>query len=164
VDPAAAADQVNQARAYLVRKFSDHGDVRLLLSPADELTPVFVAGLNRVASGRPVALFFDTYERTSPVLDRWLLGLYAGRYGDLPETLITTISGQNALNPNPWGDYLPVIADVPLEPFSEAEARQFLSSKDITDEPTIGVIHPVGTPAHVANHSRRCGLPRHGHR
>ena len=66
--------------------------------------------------------------------------MYAGRYGDLPETLITTISGQKPLDPNLWGDYLPVIADIPLEPFSDAEARQFLASKDITDEATIQVI------------------------
>ena len=140
VDAAAAADQVNRARAYLTKKFSDHADVRLLLSPADELTPAFVAGVNRIAAGRTVALFFDTYERIGLLLDHWLRGLYAGRYGDLPETLITTISGQKPLNPNLWGDYLPVIADIPLEPFSEAEARQFLASKNITDEATIEVI------------------------
>ena len=140
VDAAAAADQANQAREYLAQKFGDHRDVRLLLSPADELTPVFVAGLNHAAAGRTVALFFDTYERTGPLLDQWLRSLYAGRYGDLPETLITTISGQKPLDPNRWGEYLPVIADIALEPFSEAEARQFLASKGITDEPTIQVI------------------------
>jgi hypothetical protein len=65
VDAAAAADLANQAREYLARKFSDHRDARLLLSPADELTPVFVAGLDRAAAGRAVALFVDTYERTA---------------------------------------------------------------------------------------------------
>jgi tetratricopeptide (TPR) repeat protein len=140
LDAVAAAEQVNQARIYLARKFSDHADVRLLLSPADELTPVFVAGVNRVAAGRTVALFFDTYERTGPFLDFWLRGLYSGRYGDLPETLITTVSGQKPLSPNLWGDYLPVTADIPLEPFSEDEARRFLASKGITAEPTIQVI------------------------
>src|SRR5271157_6129506 len=44
------------------------------------------------------------------------------------------------LDPNLWGDYLPVIADVPLKPFSEAEARQFLASKNVYDESTIQVI------------------------
>jgi len=140
VDSTAAADQANLARTYITRKFRDHAIVRLLLSPADELTPVFVAELNRVAAGRPLALFFDTYERTAAFLDQWLRDFYAGRYGDLPDTLITTISGQNPLNPNLWGEYLPVIADVPLEPFSEAEARQFLARKDIIDEPTVQVI------------------------
>ena len=140
IDASAAAEQANQAREYLARKFSDHRDVRLLLSPADELTPVFVAGLNRAAATRTIALFFDTYERTESLLDKWLRSLYEGRYGDLPETLITTISGQKPLDPNLWGEYLPVIADIPLEPFSKAEARQFLASKGITDEPAIRVI------------------------
>ena len=140
VNPAAAADQVNQARVYLAGKFSNHADMKLLLSPTDELTPIFVSEMNRIATDRPIALFFDTYERTGLVLDRWLRSLYAEQYGGLPETLITTISGQNPLNPNLWGEYLPIIADISLEPFSEAEARQFLASKDIYDESTIQVI------------------------
>jgi hypothetical protein len=140
VDPALAAEQLNQARKYLARKLRSHADVRLLLSPADELTRVFVADLTRTTAARTVALFFDTFERTAPFLDQWLRDLYAGRYGDLPGELITTISGQFPLNPNLWGDYLPVIADFSLQSFSEAEARQFLASKNITDEPTIDVI------------------------
>jgi len=140
VDAAAAADQVNRAREYLARKFTDHSVMRLLISPAEELTPVFLTGLNRAAADRVIALFFDTYERTGLILDHWLHDLYAGRYGNLPETLVTTISGQKPLNPNRWGEYLPVIADIPLEPFSEAEARQFLASRHIADETTIQVI------------------------
>jgi hypothetical protein len=135
--PAAAAELVNRAREYLARKFREHGDVRLLLSPADELTPLLVAGMERAAAGRGVALFFDTYERSGLLLDEWLRSLYAGRYGDLPETLVTTISGQTPLSPNLWGEYLPVMADIPLEPFSEAEARQYLASKRVTDEATV---------------------------
>jgi tetratricopeptide (TPR) repeat protein len=140
IDAAAAAEQANLVREYLTRKFSDHRDVSLVLAPAEELTPVFVRGLNQAAAGRTVALFFDTYERTGAVLDQWLRNLYFGRYGDLPETLITTISGQKPLDSNLWSDYLPVIADIRLEEFSEAEARQFLTSKNITDEPTVQVI------------------------
>ena len=81
--------------------------------------------------------------------------MYAGRYGDLPETLITTISGQVPLNSNLWGDYLPVIADVPLEPFSEDEACQFLASRHVTNEETIRVILTLfRTAALVAGHPR----------
>lgn len=133
MDAAAAADQINRARAYLARKFRYHADVRrLLLSPADELTPVLVSGMVSAAAGRPVALFIDTYESTGPLLDHWLRRLYKGDYGGLPETLVTTISGQKPLDPNLWGEYLQVIADVPLEPFSDAEARQFLASRTST--------------------------------
>ncbi|HTQ90470.1 MAG TPA: hypothetical protein VMK84_13360, partial [Streptosporangiaceae bacterium] len=72
-----------------MRKFSDHAERRLLLSPTEELTPVFVTDLNRVAADRPVVLLFDTYEHTAPILDKWLRELYAGRYGGLPADLIT---------------------------------------------------------------------------
>ncbi|MDQ2810688.1 MAG: ATP-binding protein [Actinomycetota bacterium] len=140
VDAAAVGDQVNQARAYLARKFKDHGDVRLLLAPESELTSAFVTGLNRIGADRPIALFFDSYERTGLFLDRWLVGLYSAQYGDLPEKLITTVSGQNQLDQNLWHKYRPIIADMPLKPFSEAEARQFLVSKDIRDERMIKVI------------------------
>ena len=140
VNSAAVGDQVNQARAYLARKFKDHADVRLLLAPESELTSAFVTGLNRIGAIRPIALFFDSYERTGLFLDRWLLGLYTAQYGDLPETLIATISGQHQLDQNQWHKYRPVIADMPLEPFSEAEARQFLVGKGIRDERMINVI------------------------
>lgn len=140
VDPGALAEQVNRARVYLVRKFNDHADVRLLLSPVAELTPVFVSELNQIGASRPIALFFDTYERTAPFLDQWLRDLYSGTYGSLPATLVTTVSGQNPLNPNLWGEYLSVITDLSLEPFSDAEARQYLASKNICDERTIQVI------------------------
>lgn len=74
------------------------------------------------------------------MLDQWLRDVYAGRYGELPGGLVTTISGQLPLDPNAWSHYLPVIADVALEPFSDAEARQFLASKNITDEQVTEVI------------------------
>jgi tetratricopeptide (TPR) repeat protein len=133
-DPAVVADQANQARLYLARKFSDHADVRLLLSPVDELAPIFVSEIGRAVAGRPIAFFFDTYERTAPLLDSWLRRMYDGRYGDLPANLVTTVAGQHPLNPNLWGDYLSVIADIPLEPFSDTEARQYLASKNVHEK------------------------------
>lgn len=140
IDASAAADQANQVRKYLVQKFGDHGDAQLLLSPEDQLTPLFVSDLNRVASNHSIALFVDTYERTGLILDEWLRRLYDGRYGDLPETLITTISGQMILDPSLWVDYLPIIADIHLEPFTEAEALVFLAGKNIHDQSTVEVI------------------------
>ena len=140
VDPLATTEQIYQARIYTIRKVRSSADLRLLLSPVDELTKVFVADLNRIVPHRPIALFFDSFERTSSFLERWLLDFYVGQYGGLPAQLTTTVTGRLALDPNFWNDYLPVIEDVPLERFSEAEARQFLASMNITDEPTIGVI------------------------
>jgi hypothetical protein len=140
VDAAAVAEQANQARSYIARKLRDHTDVSLLMSPTDELSQAFVRGLNRLGASRQLALFFDTYERTSQLLDRWLRDLYAGKYGDLPVTLVSTISGQYPLNANLWADYISVKADVPLEPFTVSETKQFLASKGITDESVVDVI------------------------
>ena len=140
VDHAAVADQVNQARMYVVRKLKNHADILLLLSPDSELTSAFVTGLNRIGRDRSIALFFDSYERNDLFLDRWLFALYSGQYGDLPDSLVTTISGQNQLDQNLWHRHRPLISDIPLKPFSEAEARHFLAAKGIADERIVEVI------------------------
>jgi hypothetical protein len=43
----AAAEQADQLRQYLGRKFRRHEDVRLLLSPVEALTPAFAEALAR---------------------------------------------------------------------------------------------------------------------
>ncbi|MEV0592446.1 tetratricopeptide repeat protein, partial [Nonomuraea cavernae] len=153
VDAEALTDQANKFRVYLSRKFRNHGDIRLLLSPADELTPILIQELAVLGDGgKPLALFFDTYERTSTFLDDWLLDLLTGRYGALPATLIITIAGQVPLNPNRWSAYLGITADIPLVPFTEIEARQLLASKGIDNESVVEVILSLsgGLPLLVA--------------
>ena len=140
VNPAIVADQVNQARMYVARKVKDHTDILLLLSPDSDLTSAFVAGLDRIGKDRPIALFFDSYERSGIFLDRWLFSLHSGHYGNLPDSLVTAISGQNQLDQNLWHRHRPLISDISLEPFSEAEARQFLTAKEIIDERIVDVI------------------------
>ncbi|WP_184986563.1 tetratricopeptide repeat protein [Sphaerisporangium rubeum] len=141
IDADSLADQANKLRIYLGRKFRSHTDVQLLLSPSDELTPIFVEELGKLAkSSSPVCLFFDTYERTSPFLDGWLLDLLNNRHGALPGSLVITIAGQLPLDPNRWAAYLDVIADIPLAPFTDLEARQLLSRRGVMDDRVIEVI------------------------
>ena len=134
------ADAVDQARVFLTRKLRDSRDVRLLLSPTEELSPVFVSGLVKQAARGPVALFFDTFEQTSAFLDGWLLDLLAGRYGDLPTSLVLVVAGRLPLDSNRWSDYLSLVAPVPLAPFTEAETRQLLTAEGVTEERTVQVI------------------------
>jgi tetratricopeptide (TPR) repeat protein len=142
VDPNALAEQADRLRLFLGKKFNRHEDVRMLLSPLDALTPAFAADLQRAARHRPLVLFFDTYEQTGPLLDGWLRSLLDGDYGDLPEDLLVTIAGRDPLSDN-WSEYEPVLADVPLAPFTEDEARLFLTSKGVTDEQVVQVILTV---------------------
>lgn len=139
VDDAALSEQAERLRKYLSKKLRS-SDVRLLLSPDEELTPVFIEDLEQISSPGSVALFFDTYEYTAPLIEDWLIGLFGGRYGILPADLIVTLSGQGPLNLNKWSPYLGIIADVPLAEFSETEARQLLIHKGVTDEETASVI------------------------
>ncbi len=141
LDPASVADQADQARKYLVRKLGDHPDVQLVLSPEDELTPLFVSGLAQAAASRPLAVFIDTYEQTGLLLDEWLRKLYDGRrYGEIPDRLTLTISGRMALDQEAWRDCLPLIADIRLRPFTVGEAELFLAGKGVTDKETARVI------------------------
>lgn len=51
VDADLAADAVDRVRVFLASKLRDSRDVRLLLSPVEELSPVFVSGLTKAATG-----------------------------------------------------------------------------------------------------------------
>jgi len=140
VDATAVAAQAEQLRVFLAKKFRRHEDVRLLLSPLVVLTPALVRDLGQAGRRGPLALFFDTYEQTGPVLDGWLRSVLDGAYGELPEDVVLTVAGRSPLDPGAWSAYLPVIADVPLEPFTDTEARQFLAERGITDDRVTQVI------------------------
>ncbi|MGH3709972.1 MAG: tetratricopeptide repeat protein, partial [Pseudonocardiaceae bacterium] len=143
VDSETAAQAVDQMRIFLTRKLRNSQDVRLLLFPVDELTPVFVTEIRKLATERPVVLFFDTFEQTGDFLEEWLLELITGRYGPLPSTTTLVVAGRLPLDSNRWSEYLGLVAPVPLAPFTETESRQFLMSVGVTDEHTIETIISV---------------------
>jgi tetratricopeptide (TPR) repeat protein len=143
VDPDAVAMQANRLRAYLVQRFSKKSDVELLLSPIDVLTRSFVSSINGAAEARPVTLFFDTFERTAPYLEDWLLDLLTGKFDWFSSKVVTTIAGQLALADNRWSPLRSLIAAHPLEPFTEEEARDFLVQRGVTSEAVIEVILPL---------------------
>ncbi|MCX5333377.1 ATP-binding protein [Streptomyces sp. NBC_00140] len=139
IDPAQVAHSTDRLRAALSARFRNHDDVRLVLEPLKVLTPVFVEELARVAADAPwVALFFDTYERTSPFLDPWLLDLITtDRYGALPANAVFTLAGQHGPDPARWADNAEFIAEFALEPFTDSEARQLLAAKGLVDETVV---------------------------
>lgn len=139
IDPAQVAHSTDRLRAALSARFRNHDDVRLVLEPLKVLTPVFVEELARVAADAPwLALFFDTYERTSPFLDPWLLDLITtDRYGALPANVVITLAGQHGPDPTRWADYAAFVAEFALEPFTDSEARQLLAAKGLVDETVV---------------------------
>ncbi|MEV4147562.1 tetratricopeptide repeat protein [Amycolatopsis sp. NPDC049691] len=140
LDRDALSNQVEKFRAFLSVKLRNQHDVRLLMSPVEELTPIFVNELREVAAKRPVVLFFDTFERTGVFLERWLLDLLDGRYGSLPPNLVLVLAGQHPLDVHAWGGYLGIRADCPLQVFTEEEAREFLAARGVTAEEVVEVV------------------------
>ncbi|MEU3621128.1 hypothetical protein BS329_07160 [Amycolatopsis coloradensis] len=152
IDADATAKQLEQLQSYLAAKFKRKADVRLLLDPAEELTKPFVEDLWRVPESRQIALFFDTFERTAPVLETWLLDLFGGVYGDLPQNLVLTTAGQFPLDEAKWNRHVPLVHEVELRPFTEPEARRLLAEHGITDEEVIEIVLRLtdGLPVLVA--------------
>ncbi|TXC91729.1 ATP-binding protein [Streptomyces sp. ISID311] len=142
LDPNQLAAGADRVKAILSARFRSHEDVQLVLSPLQTLTPVFLQGIAEAAARRPwVVLFFDTYERTGPLWDVWLRDiLVSDRYGQLPANVLVVLAGQAQLNARCWGDWLDLVTDLPLEVFTDAEARRLLAVKGITDERITEVI------------------------
>ncbi|MEU6673934.1 tetratricopeptide repeat protein [Streptomyces sp. NPDC046925] len=135
VRPEQVASGLDHMRAALSSWLRSHEDVELVLSPLKVLTPRFLADLGDVAGRRPwVVLFFDTYERTAPLLDLWLRDMLVSEaFGAVPANVQTVLAGQGSLNAACWGDSLDLVTDVTLEPFTPEEARALLAAGAVTD-------------------------------
>ncbi|WP_063856602.1 ATP-binding protein [Kitasatospora griseola] len=142
LDANQVAAGAEQLKGMLSARLRSHEDVQLVLSPVQALAPVFLQELAEIAQRRSwVVLFFDTYERTGPVLDTWLRDvLVSDRYGELPANVLVVLAGQGRLDTQCWGDWLDLVADLPLDVFTETEARQLLAAKGVTDEHVIEVV------------------------
>ncbi|WNI16099.1 tetratricopeptide repeat protein [Actinacidiphila sp. ITFR-21] len=142
LDPQQLAQAADRLRAAVGARLRSHDDVQLVLSPLRVLTPVFLADLAEAAERSPwLVLFFDVLERTGPVLGEWLRDVLVGEeYGGLPDNVVAVLSGQGRLDPRWWGDHLYLVAQVPLDVFTEEEARDLLAARGITAEQVTDVI------------------------
>ncbi|MEV0206960.1 tetratricopeptide repeat protein [Streptomyces sp. NPDC050788] len=127
--------------AGLGARFRNEEDRDLVLTPEKVLTPLLLRELRDAASGgRWVVLFFDTYERTGPYLEPWLHEMLTGDEEErrLPATLVVVTAGQRARDIGRGGLYS--VADVPLEPFTDAEARRLLATRGVVAEPVVEAV------------------------
>jgi len=139
LDASQLANGADRLRAGLSARFRNQEDVQLVLSPERVLTPVLLRELSDVASAAPwIVLFFDTYERTGPFLDGWLHEVMTSdRHGALPATVVVVTAGQQPFDTARWGGFADFMTDLPIEPFTEAEARGLLADKGVVAEPVV---------------------------
>ncbi|GAA6615318.1 tetratricopeptide repeat protein [Scytonema sp. NUACC26] len=140
VDTDAVTTQAGEWASYVAKKLTNKDEVRLVQEPIEVLTPLFVSNIYKIAEKAGISLFFDTYERTEEFLDDWLQEILEGRYGELPTNTLIIIAGRHELNKNNWAAYEGVMVRFPLEPFTEEEAKKYLSGKGITNEHIIEAI------------------------
>ncbi|MDR3081425.1 MAG: tetratricopeptide repeat protein [Streptomyces sp.] len=133
------ARQADRLRAGIGARLRNQEDVQLVLSPEQLLTPVLLEELSNAAAQAPwIVLFFDTYERTGPFLDGWLHeAMTTDRYGAMPATVVVVTAGQLPLDTARWGGFADFVHDLPLQPFTEAEARGLLAGRGVVDEPVV---------------------------
>jgi tetratricopeptide (TPR) repeat protein len=140
IDTALVGDQLGEWASFVKKKITNKDEVQLLLEPVETLTPLFLEGLREYAAKPRICFFFDTFEETGRYLDEWIRNLLEGEYGDAPENLLLTISGREPLNPDHWAAFGDAMSVIPLEPFSDSEARSYLERKQITDAATVETI------------------------
>ncbi|MBV8857896.1 MAG: tetratricopeptide repeat protein [Acidobacteria bacterium] len=140
IDEDSLATQLSEWGMYVARKLKDKEEVLLLRDPVAVLTPLVIEAFRDMSEESLIVLFFDTYERTDALLSPWLNDLMMGRYGDLPVDVIFVIAGQHELDRNKWAAYEGLIHRIALEPFTEAEARDYISRQGIVDEKVVETI------------------------
>lgn len=140
--PEQLAQAVDGVRVALTGRLKATQDDRLDSDPGTALTSVFLRDLSMLACDVPhVALFFDSYEHTSPFLDSWLREVMVGeRFGTLAANTILCVSGQRAPDRLAWAGFEHFATEVALRPFNEAEARQALAACGTTDEATVRAV------------------------
>ncbi|PWI16226.1 hypothetical protein DI272_20185 [Streptomyces sp. Act143] len=145
------AQGADRLRAGLSTRFRNADDIDLVLHPEAALTPVLLRELRAAASAvSRIVLFFDTYERTGPFLDPWLHGLFrkTDEHGGLPDEVVVVTAGQLPLPTGRWNGCV----ELPLAPFTDAEARRLLAGKGVVAEPVVAEVLRVtgGLPVLVS--------------
>ncbi len=134
-------EKTSEFADYVARKLGSKDDARLVLEPLDALTPLFVEGLSAAAERKPIALFIDTYEKTGEYLDAWLRDILEGKYGELSLDVLIVMAGRNDLGQAWLSEMIePFLEVISLEPFTEEEAREYLTRQGITQEKAIEII------------------------
>ncbi|MBE2220700.1 MAG: tetratricopeptide repeat protein [Anaerolineae bacterium] len=127
--------------AHVRRHVENEEEVRLLLHPVESLTLFLLADLEQALGDDTfLILFVDGFEEKRSYLEPWFCGLLNGRFGAVPDNIIIVLAGDNPLTDSCWDNYQQIISQQHLEPFTEAEARDFLVAKEVDDPQQIDQI------------------------
>ncbi len=122
---------------HLHREIADPQSRELLLNADQVLTQAFAKDIGRITQNQRVFLIFDTWEFLSDFAADWLREEFLDRnLENMGMGLTLAISGREQLS-SIWDNYLDIIRQFHLKPFSAKEAEQFLINQGISDSATI---------------------------
>ncbi|MCA0239151.1 MAG: tetratricopeptide repeat protein [Bacteroidetes bacterium] len=143
IDTDSVAKQVGSWSAFVAKKIGNKDDVLLLREPEKVLTPLWLKEISEITEKHKVFLFVDTYEIVESVLENWLVHLLDDEL--FSSGIILVISGREKLDPNVWSTYHELSVSIPVDPFTEEEAREYLLRRGITDETLVNsILHVSG--------------------
>jgi tetratricopeptide (TPR) repeat protein len=137
IDSESIAAGMSEMVDYGVARWRNQDEVRLVKETWEVLTPLFLEGIRSIPSDKTLVLLLDTYEITGVFLDAWVRSLLDEKFGALERGVLVCIAGRNPIDRNAWTEWESLIARSPLEPFTEAEARDFLAGQQIQSEAVI---------------------------
>ncbi|WNJ17399.1 tetratricopeptide repeat protein [Pontibacter sp. G13] len=122
---------------FAAKKFNNRkDDVKLALEPVAVLSPIWTTCLFDETEDRPAAILFDTFEASNPELERWILDLLKGQYGDFPSMLMV-ITGRAELDSQTWAQFKRKLVQFSINPFTDEEATEFIKGQGIQSEKEI---------------------------
>jgi energy-coupling factor transporter ATP-binding protein EcfA2 len=144
-------EQVTAISNWLFEKLRHKDDVQLMLEPTKELTPLFVADINKLSRQKQVVLIIDTFEDTHTVLLPWLMAMFDGQYGDVSDHISFVFAGRS-FNQHDWLPVAPLMVNCNLEPFTKQETTQYLKKHGVINATEVDDIYHLsgGLPVHVA--------------
>ncbi len=140
VDEKAAGEALSQGVNYVIDRWGNKDETRLVREPEQVLTPLFMKLLGDVCAKRKIVLMFDVFERTADALEPWLHALLTGGFGEVELNATFVIGGRDALDQR-WTSLAGAICYVALEPFTFEETQDYLARQDITDAPLVQQIY-----------------------
>jgi tetratricopeptide (TPR) repeat protein len=127
------AEQASEFTKYIFQKFTNKDERVLLLDTDAELTRYFLEDITKALKNKKAVLCFDTYEKTSDSIEKWLVNLLHGGYGRFSSNILFVVAGRYSLGQN-WTRFRRAIRLVELKEFTEEEAKDYLERSGITDE------------------------------
>ncbi|MGB0523369.1 MAG: tetratricopeptide repeat protein [Flammeovirgaceae bacterium] len=135
IDEEAASSALSDWADFAYKKLKNKDEVELVIHPVKVLSALFWEDIYDQIDDQYLCFFMDTFEETDHYLEKWLLDVFDGKYGNkIPEKSIFIIAGRDELPLDRWSKFGNLLQRLALDVFDEEETEQFFLVKGVTEE------------------------------